>query len=164
MKYITLVALCFLTVLTVCAQKRLVFTDTLNSHKPVIVKEHDNVRLLYVGYLGQIQTIYGKIEMINDSLIRFEDNWTVRTSDILGFRRFSKYRELLQSGTQIVTFVGLLVTINEVSTNTNLTGLERVGISFGAGIVASTINNLLFPTRIKYFMRNGWTVRVEEHR
>ncbi len=164
MKYIALIILCLFTVLTACAQKRLVFTDTQNNHKPVIIKEHDNVRLLYMGYLGQIQTIYGKIEMINDSLIRFEDNWTVRTGDILGFRRFSKHRDLLQSGTQIITFVGVLATISVVANNNNLSGFERFGISFGVGLAATGINNLLFPTRIKYFMRNGWTVRTEENR
>lgn len=164
MKYIAFITLCFFVVLSVSAQKKLVFTDTINNHKPVVIKEYDNVRLLYVGYLGQIQTIYGKIEMINDSLIRFEDNWTVRTSDILGFRRFSKYRDLLQGGTQVVTLVGSLYAYIALGNSPNLSGIEKFGISFGVGLAASSINNLLFPTRIKYFMRNGWTVRVEDNR
>ena len=159
-KYIAFISLCFLSVLGCFGQKKLVFTDTVHNSKTIIVRENDMVRLLYKGYMGQLQAVYGKVELITDSLIRFEDNWTVRTTDIVGFRRFNKYRELLQGGTQVVTFVGVMFAVVAVGNNPNLNGWQRTGVTFGVGLGASAINNWLFPSRIKHFVHHGWIIEV----
>lgn len=160
-RYITLLFFITSTILFSNAQQKIVFTNTI-SKKEVTVKQRDIVKLVYQGYLGQIQQVYGKIELVTDSFIRFENNWNVRVRDIIGFRKFSRYRDILQPTVQIVTIVGVIIAVPTIiNSNPQFTGGQRLGVSFGLGIAGSLINKLLFPSRVKKFMIDGWVAKVE---
>lgn len=160
-KYIVLTLFLLSAAYTAKAQQKLIFSHAQKS-KEITVERNDIVKLLYTGYLGQIQEIYGHVEIINDSFIRFANNWSVRVSDIVGFRKFSKYREILQSTTQIISFVGVLVAVPTIiNNNPSLSNAGRWGVSLGLGAGASLLNAILFPTRIKNFMSEGWKAKVE---
>jgi hypothetical protein len=146
---------------TVAAQQKAVFTNN-NSGKIVVVKQNDLLKLVYRGYLGQMQEIYGRVDNINDSFIRFDNNWTVRISDILGFRRFSKYRDVLKGAVDVVVLVGAIVVVPILIYSTpNLSLVERLGISVGIGTAASLATNWIFSSKIKNIMSAGWVVKVE---
>lgn len=160
-KYILLTLFVITTVFFSTAQQKLVFNDTV-ANKTITVKQADIVKFLYIGYLGQIEQVYGKVELVTDSFVRFEHNWIVRVNDIIGFRKFSKYRDILKPTVQILTIVGVIVAVPTViNQNPQLSGAERLGVSFGIGALGTLINRLLFPSRIKNFMLDGWQVKVE---
>lgn len=151
----------FLTCITLCAQKKLVFRDTVRG-KTVVVKPGDKVKLLYNGYLGQLDAYYGTTGFITDSLVRL-DSWVVRVGDIRGFRKFNRHRETWQGITRVATFLGSLVLINRLYANNPDIGLGKsIGISLGIGLANYGINAALFPSRIKNHNYNGWTVAVED--
>jgi hypothetical protein len=152
------ILLCFSSVR---AQQKAVFTNN-NSGKIVIVNQNDLVKLIYKGYLGQVQEIYGRVDNINDSFMRFDNNWTVRITDILGFRRFSRYRDVVKGAVDVVVLVGAVVVVPIlIYSSPQLSLIERLGISFGIGTAASLATNLLFSTKIKHLMSAGWVVKVE---
>lgn len=160
-KYTLLLLFVVTTAFFSSAQQKLIFTDTA-SHKKVVVEQSDIVKLLYIGYLGQIQQVYGKIELVTDSFVRFENNWSVRVYDIIGFRKFSKYRDILKPTVQIVTIVGAIIAVPTViNQNPQFSGGQRLGVSFGIGAIGALINKLLFPSRVKNFMLDGWQAKVE---
>lgn len=139
----------------------MVFTHA-NSGKVVVVKTDDILKLVYHGYLGQIEQVYGKVEMISDSLLRFDNNRHVRVTDIIGFRRFSKYHEIAKNSVQIVTLLGAIVVVPLVLANNPSFGLWlKIGIGFGVGGGITLINNGLFNENIKNYMTSGWVVKVE---
>lgn len=153
--------LCFVFGTTLLAQNKLVFTNTY-SGKIVIVKTNDILKLVYHGYLGQIEQVYGKVEMISDSLLRFDNNRHVRVADIIGFRRFSKYHEIAKNSVQIVTLICAIVVVPLVLANNPGFGLwTKVGIGFGFGGGVALLNNGLFSENIKNYMIAGWVVKVE---
>lgn len=160
-KYLFLWFLISASFFTAKAQQKLIFSNA-NSGKVVVVKQHDMVKLAYNGYLGQIQSAYGRVEWITDSVVSFQDGWQVRINDIIGFRKFIKYRDILQSTTTIVTLIGGMILVPYVIyNNPGMSDLQRMGVLFGIGAGVSAINNLLFPDNIKYYMRSGWTVKAE---
>ncbi len=160
-RYITLIIFITSAVLFSKAQQKMVFTNAV-SKKEVTIKQQDVVKLLYQGYLGQIQEVYGTVELITDSFIRFENNWNVMVKDIIGFRKFSRYRNILQPAIQIVTLVGVIIAIPTIiNNNPQFTGGQRLGISFGIGAVASLLNRMLFPSKVKKFMIDGWVAKVK---
>lgn len=159
-KYSLLLLFLTVTVFLSNAQQKLVFTHA--QEKNVTVEQRDIVKFIYIGYLGQLQEVYGEVELVNDSFIRFENNWNVRVNDIIGFRKFSRYRNILQPTTQIITFIGVIVAVPTVlNNNPQFNDWERLGVTFGIGGIGSLINRLLFPTRIKNFLSDGWQVKVE---
>lgn len=160
MKYLLLTCL-MVFALAAFSQQKLVFTNT-NTGKIVVVNEYDFLKVSYRGYLGQIQTIYGKVTLITDSLIRFENNWSVRVNDIIGFRRFSKYRELLKGVTEVVSLTAVIIVVPLVLyNNSTLTIWQRLGITAGISVGAAVLTDLLFPEGIKNFMAAGWVAKVE---
>jgi hypothetical protein len=143
------------------AQQKLVLTNT-ELKKEVVIEQNDVVKFLFLGYLGQIQEAYGKVELVTDSFVRFENNWNVRVKDIIGFRKFSRYRSILQPTVQIITIIGVIVAVPTIiNNNPQLNGWQQLGVSFGLGTAGSLINKLLFPSRIKKFMADGWVAKVE---
>ena len=160
MKYLLLTFLLTLAV-TTYSQQKLVFTNT-HTGKIVVVKEFDFLKVSYRGYLGQIQTIYGKVNLITDSLIRFDNNWSVRVNDIIGFRKFGKYRELFKSVTEVVTLTAVIIAVPLILfNNPGLDIWQRLGITAGISVGAAVLGDLLFPDGIKNFMAGGWVAKVE---
>ncbi len=161
-KYFLVVSILLACVYNVAAQQRLVFTLP-HANKTVVVKNGDMVRLLYRGYLGQVQDYYGRVENINDSFVGFENNWKIRVSDIIGFRKFNKYRDLLKGVTEVVTLTASIIAFPLIiNNNPHLSFGQRLGITFGIGLAGSLMNQLLFPSQIKYFMSAGWQVKVAD--
>lgn len=159
-KYFLALSILLACVYSAVAQQRLVFTLP-HANKTVVVEQGDMMRVLYRGYLGQVQDYYGRIENINDSFVGFENNWKVRVSDIMGFRKFNKYRDVLKGITEVVTLTASIIAYPLILTNNpHLSFGQRLGITFGIGLTGTLINHLLFPSEIKNYMSAGWQVKV----
>lgn len=161
-KYFLVAGILLACAYTAVAQQRLVFTLP-HANKTVIVKQGDMMRVLYKGYLGQVQDFYGRVENINDSFVAFENNWKVRVKDIIGFRRFSKYRDVLKGATEVITLTASIIAVPLIlSNNPQMSFGQRLGATFGIGLAGSLVNQLLFPSQIKYYMSAGWQVSVAD--
>jgi hypothetical protein len=150
------------------AQQQITFTKA-ESSKTVIIKEKDLVRLSFKGYMNQQQVMEGYVSSVTDSSITLAPRkklfqkimgaQTIMLKDISGFKRFSKFRpagEIIYG----VAGVGLNGTIAAVASNANLTGAAGFAATAGTSIVTGVVKNLFLPKKIKYFLKDGWQMKL----
>ncbi len=160
------------------AQKSLLFYN-LQSNKTIHVKVGHRASILYKGYLGQIEFAKETVTDITDSTIVLGINLAetmpqiapkpgkatrltykvIRIDDIVGFRRMTLGRQVAKLSLTVVGVVGTFVIFNQAKLN-GFSSFNASLITFGAGLSFLWINNLLLPENIKYYMENGWQVKV----
>jgi hypothetical protein len=174
-----LFALLFLVSSITCfAQKRLLFYNT-KTLKTIELKEGHRASILYKGYMGQLEVMIHTVTQITDSTITLGSDFsgtpfatkpgkiaglsykTIRITDIEGFRRMTVGRQLARSGVNIIGIVGSYYLLRNVYTS-NISGTGAFFISLGTGLGIVGITKLLFPENIKYYMEDGWQVKVVE--
>jgi hypothetical protein len=150
------------------AQQQLIFTNT-DSSKKITVKPKDLVKLAFTGYFGQPQMAEGFVTNINDSTISLAPRkkllapkamgQTIYIKDIIGFKRYSKFR---QAGEIIYGIVGIGIagTVTAIVGNANLPSAASFATAAGTSIIVGTIKSAVLPTKIKYKMSDGWQLHL----
>jgi len=165
MKYLLLTFVLTFSTL-VFAQKVFIFENKAQNIE-VEVEESDLLKLEYKGYLGQLSLYQSKVVDFNDSTIVFESinaesqaekHFTVKTTDIVGFRKISKFGQLLKP------LVNLGVTIGSYfifDSSDKFNDTEKIVYSAGAGIAVNFLMEYLFKENIEFRIADGWEMRVK---
>jgi hypothetical protein len=176
MRNLFLAIILFLSV-PVMAQKSLLFYHT-GKNKTIEIKQGIRVSLLYKGYMGQVEFSKEIIREITDSTITLGLDYTemlpglrpgrmnlfthkvIRTEDILGFRKMGVGRQLAKTGVALGGAVGSFYLLRSVFNSNNISTANSFLLSLGIGTGLYAMNELLFPENIKYYMEDGWKVKV----
>jgi hypothetical protein len=163
---LTLVIICISV--TIQAQHHLVFTNA-DSSKKITVKEKDLVKLAFTGYLSQPQIAEGFVANINDTTITLAPRkkllapkamgQTLYIKDIIGFKRYSKFR---QAGEIIygVVGIGIAGTVTAIIGNANLPSAASFATAAATSIVVGALRGAVLPTKIKHKMSDGWQLSL----
>jgi hypothetical protein len=135
--------------------------------------------ILYKGYLGQIEIAKETVTDITDSTIVLGVNLAekmpalagkpgkrktltykvIKHSDIIGFRRMTIGRQVAKIGLTAAGLVGSFYLVSNVYRG-DFTTLQAFGISLAGGVAFVWLNNALLPENIKYYMDEGWQVKL----
>lgn len=160
------------------AQRSLLFFN-LQSGKTIQLKVGHRASILYKGYLGQLEFAKETVTDITDTTIVLGVNLAetmpllapkpgkstrltykvIRINDIVGFRRMTLGRQFAKLSLTVVGVVGTFVVFNQAKMR-GVSSFNASLITFGSGLSFLWINNLLLPENIKYYMENGWQVKV----
>ncbi len=154
------------------SQKGLLFTN-VSTHKEVLVREGDQVKFSYNGYLGQREVKAGVVFSIEDSAVgiiapvasgKFSGGATetrfILVKDITGFRRFHRSKPYLMSLSTISITVGSIFLFYAIDKQTDLTFAEKLGVSLGTGLLTTVLVRAAFPERIKNKVGAEWELKV----
>jgi predicted phage tail protein len=158
------------------AQKGLLFYNT-KKNKTILVKEGMRASILYKGYKGQTEFAREIIREITDSTITLGVDLTqvtgirpgkinslthkiIRVEDIVGFRRMGTGRQIAKTVVAVGGVVGSFYLLRNVYRSSTISSGSSFLISLGVGLGLVGINELLFPENIKYYMEDGWQVKV----
>jgi hypothetical protein len=162
--------------LPVFAQKKLVFTYSATL-ETIEMKVGHRAAILYTGYRGQTEFARENVTEITDSTIVLGVDITrifpnskpgknnrltykvISIKDIKGFRRMTIGRQLAKSSFNIAGVVGSFYLLHGIYSS-DISNFSSFAISVGVGVGLYGINNLIFPENIKYYMQEGWTVKV----
>lgn len=162
------------------AQKELLFYNT-KKNRTILIREGMRVSLLYKGYNGQVEFTKEIIRKITDSTVTVGVDVTelvpglrpgkmnmlrhkvVRVEDIIGFRKMGVGRQVAKTAIAIGGVVGSFYLLRNVYSSSNISTGSSFLISLGVGVGLLGVNELLFPENIKYYMEDGWSVKVINH-
>ena len=160
------------------AQKSLLFLNTKIS-QTIEVTEGQTLSIQYRGYNNQLYHYKNTVTEINDSSIvlgnianepaawiqklskKFEPNYRiVEIKDIVAFRRITAGRtmgkSLVSSSITLITIFGTYYLFS----NSNMNYGTSILVSFGIGIVSSTLNAFILPENPVYKLKNDWVITV----
>jgi hypothetical protein len=134
--------------------------------KAVYLEQGDHAKFEYMGYLDQIEVAEGYILELNDSLLvlgepflgRVNGRKTIAIHDIVGFRKFTLFRDISKNVVQVGMIFGSYFLLKEIYRNNSFTLLEDLGISLGVGLSLSFLIKLIYPDKIKYRLHDGWSM------
>jgi hypothetical protein len=156
--------------ITTSAQQQIVFTKT-DSSKTVVIKLKNLVRLSYGGYMQQPQEVEGRVSTITDSTITLTPRkrllqrisggaQTILVKDITGFRKYSNFRpasEIIYG----IAGIGITGTVAAILSKANLSPALGFVTAAAVPIVTNGLQNIVFSSRIKNRLNNGWQMKLE---
>ena len=147
----------------------LVMNDSLG--QAYFVKSADKVKIVYNGYLRQPDECTGLLSFVSDTslFIQFKKHIfskkqyrQVKIKDLHGIRLYKKSRIITESITNLALLGGSVLLYTNIYSAQNLSPLQRYGLSFGTGLGALGISNLLFSIKIKHDKTQGWRFLVTQ--
>ncbi len=160
------------------AQKTLLFLNT-NTHKTIEIYEGQTLSVQYRGYNNQIYHFKNIVSEINDSTIllgnmneeqpvwiqklsrKFEPNYRIITiKDIVAFRRITIGRTLGKSLVSSSIALGTIYGMYDLFSKQTLSYAPSILVSFGIGIISTTLNAIILPENPRYKVKEGWVISV----
>ena len=160
------------------AQKTLLFLNTI-TNKSIEVYEGQTLSVQYLGYNNQLFHFKNIVTEVNDSNIvlgniseeqpilvqklsrKFEPNYRIiAIKDIVAFRRISIGRTLGKSLISTTIALSTVLGMYYVFSNNTLSFAPSIAVSFGVGIISTTLNALILPENPKYKIKEGWIIKV----
>jgi len=160
------------------AQKTLLFLN-INTNKTIEIYEGQTLSIQYKGYNNQIYYFKNMVNEINDSTIilgniseekpiwaqkligKFEPNYRIiAIKDILAFRRIKLGRTLGKSLVSSSIALGTIYGMYSLFSNQSLSYAPSILVSFGIGIISTTLNSIILPENPRYIVKEGWVITV----
>lgn len=143
------------------------FTN-VNAQKAVHVATGEFLKLQYTGYLKQQEATEGFVEIVTDKTItialqskpaiglsRFR---TVQLKDITGFRRLSFGEMLFTPVAKLLAATGGIALYIVLRKQSDWNDWAVLGTGAGYSLATTYVLNRISRKRIKYFMKNGWSI------
>ena len=142
------------------SQNALRFDNVITSDT-VYVFRNDRVKLLYHGYLNQLEETKGRVLNIDNTSIFIGkkifgitlQKKQIKITDLYGFKKYTIFRRIA-NGVVVATIIGGSIILPQ------LIGIESVAsayaLSSGIGITGSVLTSLLFNDNIKNTLKSGW--------
>ncbi|MEH0155715.1 hypothetical protein V6R21_16320 [Limibacter armeniacum] len=154
------------------AQSNLILVHTL-TQDTVEISKGDLVAFNYDGYLGQDETVSGKVLKIDGQMVilnspkhkknTFSGKRYLNVKDITGFRKFRKSRQWLKPALKLSATIGNVLLSNYWSRTDKLSTTNSILAGMGIGLGSNIGINLLFSEKIKYKVeKDGWKILIKE--
>ncbi len=160
------------------AQKTLLFLNT-KTNKAIEISEGQTLSVQYRGYNNQIYHFKNIVNEINDSTIllgnrseekpiwvqkltgKFEPNYRIiAIKDIVAFRRITIGRTLAKSLVSSTIALGTIYGMYSLFSKQTLSYAPSILVSFGIGIISTTLNAIILPENPRYKVKEGWVISV----
>ncbi len=150
--------------INVIAQNALRF-DNVITNDTVYVFRNDKVKLIYHGYLGQLESVKGRVLNVDNTRIKigkkifgFELNSKyIKISDIYGFKKYTIANRVLKTSFNLLIIAGSLYLPYYFSIEPLI---NSYAISLTAGLVGSAISASIFNDKINNTIKNGWKIVI----
>lgn len=131
------------------------------------LQQGDYVRFAYKGYRLQPEQVTGRVLAVGaDSTLLLQtrkffllngEQRVVHLTDVTGFRKFNRNRELWRLSYFVLITGGDLLLFQALG---NLSDVLRFAVSGVSGLVIVGGDRLLFPGRIRNHVKDGWQYHI----